>query len=77
MRETEHFLYEAFKAKDTRFDGKFFVGISTTGIYCRPVCRAKLAKKGNRTFFASAAETEQAGYRPWRSYAVMNLWNAL
>ncbi|NPV93257.1 MAG: helix-turn-helix domain-containing protein [Firmicutes bacterium] len=56
--------YAAFKAKDARFDGRFFVGVSSTGIYCRPVCRAKLPKIENCTFFASAAEAEQAGFRP-------------
>jgi AraC family transcriptional regulator of adaptative response / DNA-3-methyladenine glycosylase II len=57
-------LYEAFKAKDARFDGRFFVGVSSTGIYCRPVCRAKLPKKENCTFYSSSAEAEQAGFRP-------------
>ncbi|MDR0576230.1 MAG: helix-turn-helix domain-containing protein [Candidatus Accumulibacter sp.] len=57
-------LYEAFKAKDVRFDGRFFVGISSTGIYCRPVCRAKQPKAENCTFYHTAAEAEQAGYRP-------------
>lgn len=57
-------LYAAFKAKDPRFDGRFFVGISSTGIYCRPVCRAKMPKEENCSFFATAAEAEQAGYRP-------------
>lgn len=57
-------FYAAFKAKDARFDGRFFVGISSTGIYCRPVCRAKLPKEENCTFFRTAAEAEQAGYRP-------------
>jgi AraC family transcriptional regulator of adaptative response / DNA-3-methyladenine glycosylase II len=57
-------LYEAFEAKDARFDGRFFVGISSTGIYCRPVCRAKKAKTENCTFYYTAAEAEQAGYRP-------------
>ena len=56
--------YEAYKAKDARFDGRFFIGISTTGIYCRPVCRAKQAKPENCTFYQTAAEAEQAGYRP-------------
>ena len=56
--------YAAFKAKDTRFDGRFFVGVSSTGIYCRPVCRAKLPKVENCTFYGSAAEAEQAGFRP-------------
>src|SRR5215510_12052605 len=57
-------LYTAFKAKDTRFDGRFFVGISSTKIYCRPVCRAKQAKIENCTFYPTAAEAEQNGYRP-------------
>lgn len=49
-------MYAAYKAKDARFDGRFFVGISSTGIYCRPICRARLAKPENCTFFATAAE---------------------
>ena len=57
-------LYAAFKASDARFDGRLFVGISSTGIYCRPVCRARPAKPENCTFFASAAEAEHSGYRP-------------
>ncbi|MDO4268554.1 MAG: AlkA N-terminal domain-containing protein [Eubacteriales bacterium] len=64
MKETDSALYEAFKAKDIRFDGRFFVGISSTKIYCRPVCRAKQPKKENCTFFSTAAAAEQAGYRP-------------
>lgn len=64
VNETNDFLYEAFKAKDARFDGRFFVGISSTGIYCRPVCRAKMAKAENCEFFTSAAEAERSGYRP-------------
>ena len=57
-------LYAAFVAKDARFDGRFFVGVSSTGIYCRPVCRARQPKAENCTFYSSAAEAEQAGYRP-------------
>ncbi|MEA5003594.1 MAG: Ada metal-binding domain-containing protein, partial [Christensenella sp.] len=57
-------LYAAFQAKDARFDGRFFVGISSTGIYCRPVCRARRPKAENCTFFHTAAQAEQAGYRP-------------
>lgn len=64
MANTKSTLYAAFKAKDTRFDGRFFVGISTTGIYCRPVCKAKQPKPENCTFYSTAAEAEQAGYRP-------------
>lgn len=64
MIQHDHSLYQAFKSKDARFDGRFFVGISSTGIYCRPVCRARQPKEENCTFFSSAAEAEQAGYRP-------------
>ncbi|WRS30630.1 AlkA N-terminal domain-containing protein [Actinomycetaceae bacterium MB13-C1-2] len=64
MLETSGSLYSAFAAKDARFDGRFFVAISSTGIYCRPVCRAKQPKKENCTFYSSAAEAEDAGFRP-------------
>lgn len=57
-------MYAAFKSKDTRFDGHFFVGVSSTGIYCRPVCRAKLPKAENCSYFRAAAAAESAGYRP-------------
>ena len=57
-------LYAAYKAKDARFDGRFFIGIASTGIYCRPVCRAKLPKAENCAFYHTAAEAERAGYRP-------------
>ncbi len=64
MQLTNAALYAAFQAKDARFDGRFFVGISSTGIYCRPVCRAKQPKAENCTFYDTAAQAEQAGYRP-------------
>ncbi len=54
----------ALCAHDVRFDGRFFVGVSSTGIYCRPVCRVRLPRKENCTFFISAAAAEAAGYRP-------------
>lgn len=57
-------FYEAFKSKDKRLDGKYFMGVSSTGIYCRPVCTAKMPKKENCTFYKSAAEAELNGYRP-------------
>ncbi|MDR1088273.1 MAG: helix-turn-helix domain-containing protein [Coriobacteriales bacterium] len=65
MTENEHRgWYAALKARDARFDGRFFVGVSSTGIYCRPVCRAKLPREENCSFYTTAAEAEQAGYRP-------------
>jgi AraC family transcriptional regulator of adaptative response / DNA-3-methyladenine glycosylase II len=56
--------YRALKAKDTRFDGLFFVGVKTTGIYCRCVCTARSARRESCTFYANAAAAEQAGFRP-------------
>lgn len=64
MEDNHEACYAALKSKDPRFDGHFFVGVASTGIYCRPVCRARLPKPGNCTFFATAAEAERAGYRP-------------
>ncbi|HIT04147.1 MAG TPA: DNA-3-methyladenine glycosylase 2 family protein, partial [Candidatus Caccocola faecipullorum] len=64
MLEDKKALYAALLARDARFDGRFFVGVSSTGVYCRPICRVKAPKFENCTFFAAAAEAEQAGYRP-------------
>ena len=52
-------LYAAVKNNDARLDGKFFVGVRTTGIYCRSVCKARTPKEENCTFFATAAEAEE------------------
>lgn len=62
--ERKRAIYSAFSSKDARFDGRIFVGVSSTRIYCRPVCGAKMPKYGNCTFFHTAAEAEAAGYRP-------------
>lgn len=56
--------YLALKAKDARFDGRFFTGVTSTGIYCRPVCRVRTPKRENCRFFEHAAQAEQAGFRP-------------
>ncbi len=56
--------YQALLARDTRFDGLFFVGVTSTGIYCRPVCTVKSPKQVNCKFYGSAQEAEQAGFRP-------------
>ena len=56
--------YRALVAHDARFDGIFFVGVSTTGIYCRPVCPARTPRRDRCTFFSNAAAAERAGYRP-------------
>ncbi|MGH7818239.1 MAG: AlkA N-terminal domain-containing protein, partial [Candidatus Binatia bacterium] len=55
--------YRICAAHDGRFDGRFFVGVVTTGIYCRPVCRVRLPKLENCRFFACAAAAEAAGFR--------------
>ena len=54
----------AVHARDVRFDGIFFVGITTTRVYCRPVCPARVSYPERRRFFDSAASAERAGYRP-------------
>jgi AraC family transcriptional regulator of adaptative response / DNA-3-methyladenine glycosylase II len=54
----------ALGARDPRFDGIFFVGITTTRIYCRPVCPARVSYPSHRRFFESAASAERAGFRP-------------
>jgi len=51
-------------SRDARFDGKFFVGVLTTGIYCRPICRAPTAQEKNVRYFATAAEAAASGLRP-------------
>jgi AraC family transcriptional regulator, regulatory protein of adaptative response / DNA-3-methyladenine glycosylase II len=56
--------YRALKAHDPRFDGRFFVGVSSTRIYCRPVCSVRMPRREHCHFFASAAAAEVEGYRP-------------
>ncbi|MDM0002025.1 AlkA N-terminal domain-containing protein [Variovorax sp. J22P240] len=56
--------YLAMKAHDARFDGSFFTGVTSTGVYCRPVCRVKLPRRENCCFFRHAAQAEAAGFRP-------------
>lgn len=57
-------VYAAFKSGDARFDGRMYVGVSSTGVYCRTVCSAKMPKYENCTFYRTAAEAEAAGFRP-------------
>ena len=56
--------YKALLTRDARFDGRFFVGVTSTGIYCRPVCRVKPPRRENCRFFANAALAESQGFRP-------------
>ncbi|WP_457807722.1 DNA-3-methyladenine glycosylase 2 family protein [Kushneria sp. EE4] len=56
--------YQALASRDRRFDGQFVVGVTSTGIYCRPICRVRCPKPDNCRFFAHPAGAEQAGFRP-------------
>jgi AraC family transcriptional regulator, regulatory protein of adaptative response / DNA-3-methyladenine glycosylase II len=56
--------YLALKARDARFDGRLFVGVTSTGIYCRPVCRVRTPRFENCRFFASRERAEAARFRP-------------
>ena len=51
-------------SRDSRFDGEFYTAVRTTGIYCRPVCPARPPAEKNVTYYRSAAEAADAGYRP-------------
>jgi len=56
--------YAALAARDRRFDGVFFVGVTSTGIYCRPVCPARRPGRDRCRFFAHGAAAEREGFRP-------------
>jgi AraC family transcriptional regulator of adaptative response / DNA-3-methyladenine glycosylase II len=57
-------FYRALIARDTRFDGVFFVGVTSTGVYCRPVCRAPKPRPHRCRYFSIAAAAERHGFRP-------------
>jgi len=56
--------YRALTARDSRFDGVFYVGVTSTGIYCRPICPVKTPKEANCRFFTSAHAAEKESFRP-------------
>jgi AraC family transcriptional regulator, regulatory protein of adaptative response / DNA-3-methyladenine glycosylase II len=56
--------YRALQTRDARFDGRLFVGVTSTGVYCRPVCPARTPKFENCRFFPSAPAAQEAGFRP-------------
>ena len=58
--------YEAIKSRDARFDGRFFTGVRSTGIYCRPICPARTPGRTKVHFYPFAAAAEEAGFRPCR-----------
>jgi AraC family transcriptional regulator of adaptative response / DNA-3-methyladenine glycosylase II len=63
MHDDFEACYRAITSRDARFDGRFFTAVTSTGIYCRPVCPAQTPKRGNVRFYASAAAAEAAGFR--------------
>lgn len=64
MQNTHEIFERARLSRDARFDGRFFVGVRTTGIYCRPVCPANAPKSENVSFYRTAAAASEAGFRP-------------
>jgi len=56
--------YQALTARDARFDGRIFVGVTSTGVYCRPICRVRTPMRKNCRFFATPAQAEAAEFRP-------------
>lgn len=63
MSMNEELYWQAVRANDARFDGAFYLGVKTTGIYCRPSCRARTPKRENVAFFPTWSEAEQFGLR--------------
>jgi AraC family transcriptional regulator of adaptative response / DNA-3-methyladenine glycosylase II len=61
--DDREFCYRVLQARDRRYDGLLFVGVTSTGIYCRPICPARTAKFENTRFFRTAAAAEEAGFR--------------
>src|ERR1700751_4471101 len=57
-------LDRARLSRDPRFDGKFFIAVTSTGIYCRPICPSRYAKRAHVRFFGTPAAAEAAGFRP-------------
>ena len=56
--------YRGLAARDPRFDGRFVVGVTTTGVYCRPICRVRTPLQRNCRFFETPAQAEAASFRP-------------
>ena len=64
MNQDTRRFYSALTARDPRFDGVFFVGVTSTDVYCRPICPAKTPRQSNCRFFDTPQEAEHAGFRP-------------
>jgi AraC family transcriptional regulator, regulatory protein of adaptative response / DNA-3-methyladenine glycosylase II len=63
MHDDFEACYRAIVSRDARFDGRFFTAVTSTGIYCRPICPAQTPKRANVRFYVSAAAAEAAGFR--------------
>ena len=63
MEPDQEACYRALSTRDARFDGRFFIAVRTTRIYCRPICPARTAKRENCRFFPSAAAAQGAIFR--------------
>ncbi len=57
--------YRALSTRDARFDGRMFIAVRTTGVYCRPICPARTPRPENVTFYPTASAAQEAGFRPW------------
>src|SRR6267378_3024269 len=64
MKLDHEACYRALSTRDARFDGRMFIAVRTTGIYCRPICPARTPKLENVVFYRSAAAAQEAGFRP-------------
>src|ERR1700747_1504449 len=73
MPKHEHYIsmdldhdacYRAISTRDARFDGRIFIGVHTTGTYCRPICPAPTPKRENVSFYPTASAAQEAGFRP-------------
>jgi AraC family transcriptional regulator, regulatory protein of adaptative response / DNA-3-methyladenine glycosylase II len=64
--EESALFYRAVQSRDARFDGRFFSGVTTTGIYCRPICPARTPLAAHVRYFSCAAAAEAAGFRACR-----------
>src|SRR5260221_13232301 len=56
--------YRALSTRDARFDGRMFIAVRTTGVYCRPICPARTPKRENVMFYPTASSAQEAGFRP-------------
>jgi AraC family transcriptional regulator, regulatory protein of adaptative response / DNA-3-methyladenine glycosylase II len=63
MHDDFEACYRAIVSRDARFDGRFFTAVTSTGIYCRPICPAQTPKRANVRFYSSAAAAQAAGFR--------------